>query len=160
MSQKTISRVSQLYLNRALKRCATVVVNPHPQFGIFRLCRHHTRRKKAACIIVQRFPASEIINTGPRCHRPAVVELPVNGAHAAASVTSPVFHAVPHRFRLQKLRNIEQTVKVLRVAVIAGNIEHDQSIGCTVFLMAFHHGRKNITVTWLCESLNGFAPGE
>ena len=52
---------------------------------------------------MQRLPPSGVVNGGPGGHRPAVIELPVNGSHASSPVSPEMFHAVADGLRLEKL---------------------------------------------------------
>ena len=58
------------------------------------------RRKEALCVIVKRLPTAVVVDGRPACHRPTVVELPDDRAHAAAAVAAPMLHAVLHGLRL------------------------------------------------------------
>ena len=73
------------------------------------------RGKEPLFVIVQRLPAPEIIDAGPADHRPAVVQLPHNGAHAPAPVPPPVLHAVLDGLGLQELGGIDKGVEGRRI---------------------------------------------
>ena len=58
---------------------------------------------ESACHIMKRFPSAVIINTGPGCHGPVIIDLPVQGSHASTAVTSPVLHTWFDCYRLKYL---------------------------------------------------------
>ena len=108
--------------------------------------RQQHRREEAPLKIMQRLPASKVINRRPGRHRPAVIQLPYNSSHTLAAVTPPVLHRIAHCLRLQKLGSVHKVGQILRIAEILRHIDHHLRIAVLAALMAVHHIREDVAV--------------
>ena len=111
-------------------------------------------------IIMQGLPASEVVDAGPADHRPAVVELPHDGAHAPAAVSAPVLHAVLDGLGLQKLGGVNEGVKGVGVQIGLAEVAGDAPVGGGVALVLLHDVGEHVAVAGLREALDGLHAGE
>jgi len=112
--------------------------------------------KKPPSPVVQRLPAAIVIYACPGTHGPAIVYLPVNGPHTAATVPPPVIHAGLNALHLQHLRDVNKGSKVLWVTVGFRKVVKDFSVSARVTLVGFHYRREKIKVFALCKALYCF----
>ena len=136
-----------------------VIVNLCTQFFLLTGSSHETGIEPF-CSVMQRFPAAIVIDAGPGSHRPAVIKLPVDGTHAPAPVPSPVLHAVLNRLQLENLGNIGNTLHILRILIVAGNIGEDLGICKAVLLMRFHDLAEDVLVLRKAETIQCLLSGE
>ena len=104
------------------------------------------RGKEAAGRIVQGLPAAGELDGTPGGRRPAIVELPVERAHAAGHQTTVVLDADLHAVGLVELGKVDQAGLRSRPPVAAGNVVQDDLIAGAVLLMVFHRGAEYIAV--------------
>ena len=121
---------------------------------------NQNRREETFCIIMQRLPAAEIIDARPADDRPAVIQLPDHGSHAAAAVSPPVLDSVLHGLGLQELGGIDKAVQRGGIQVSLREIGGDPSVGGSISLMLLHHIGKYIPVFREGERFNRLHAGE
>ena len=105
---------------------------------------------------MQRFIPAKVVYAGPGSHRPAVVELPVNGAHAVAPQTSEMLHAVADGISLKQLRGIDQVFKAAGIEIVVGEIAQNISVAALAFLMVFHDPGEAVPVLRGSKGFHGF----
>lgn len=98
----------------------------HRKRSFFQEETHGDRGVKPPGSVVQRLVPAEIVHAGPGSHRPAVVELPVNGAHAVAPQTAEMLHAVADGVRLQQLGGVDQILKAAGIEIAVGKVAEDR----------------------------------
>ena len=81
--------------------------------AFFLVRRDQDRRVEAAGVVMQRLPASVVVEARPRSDGPAVVELPVDRAHGARTIAAQVLGADLDAVGLQDLADIEERGEVL-----------------------------------------------
>ena len=118
----------------------------HPAFF---LTGDHHRREEPLCIVMQCLPSSIVIDGRPGNHRPAVIQLPVDGAHTASTIAPEMLHSVADCIRLLKLRSIDKAAEVLRIPVRCLHIMRDLAVGTIVSLMLFHLIRERIHLMFI-----------
>ena len=118
------------------------------------------RGEEALLIVVQRLPPPVVVDAGPADHRPAVVELPHDGAHAAPAMPSPVLHAVLHGLGLQQLGGVDEGVEGGGIEVGLGQVFGDAPVGGGVALVLLHDVGEGVAVLRLGEALDGVHAGE
>ncbi len=112
------------------------------------------------CHIMKCLPATKIVDTCPGCHRPVIIDLPVKSSHTAASVTSPVIHAILHGHSLKDLAHIEKLAEIFRITEILRKVITGSSVGCRILLVFLHHPGKNIPVFFFRKALYCFQTRE
>ena len=70
------------------------------------------RREEPLGVVVQSLLTAGVVDGGPAGHGPAVVELPVYGAHAHAPDAPEMLHAVANGLTLQQLRGVQGRLKL------------------------------------------------
>ncbi|OPZ84042.1 MAG: hypothetical protein BWY76_02017 [bacterium ADurb.Bin429] len=104
------------------------------------------RSVEGARHVVQRFPAAVVVNGCPTGHRPAVVELPVKGAHAARHRPPPVLHRVFHRHALQNLAQPQRILEGGGQAEPVQHVLHDDGVADAAALVVLHHPGGDVAV--------------
>ena len=132
----------------------------HRKRPFFQEETHGDRGVKPPGSVVQRLVPAEIVHAGPGSHRPAVVELPVNGAHAVAPQTAEMLHAVADGVRLQQLGGVDQILKAAGIEVVVGKVAKDISVAAPALLVILHDTGEAVPVFLLRESLYGLHRGE
>ena len=74
-----------------VNRLGSVVDRGGAEAAVLRDHCHVHRLEKAPGHVVQQLPAAAVVEAGPARHRPGVVELPVERAHAVRLQAAPVF---------------------------------------------------------------------
>ncbi len=75
-------------------------------------------RKCPATLVMQGLPVTEVIDSRPRNHWPAVIELPDQTAHAIRTIPTMRFHSLTHSVSLQHQSQIHQVLKFFRNQII------------------------------------------
>ncbi|OPZ05620.1 MAG: hypothetical protein BWZ10_03026 [candidate division BRC1 bacterium ADurb.BinA364] len=118
------------------------------------------RREEAPGHVVQRLPAARIIDRSPTGHGPAIVDLPIQRAHAARHVAPPVLDSVLHRHALLNLREPERGFEIARQPEPAEHVVHDLGVADAAALVMLHHETGDIAVARLGEGSDRFRLGE
>src|SRR6266568_6294133 len=117
--------------------------------------RDEDGRVETAGVVLQRLPAAVVIDARPRRDRPAVVQLPEDGAHGFGAAAAEVLCANLYSFGLQDLADIKKAGEVFGLGIILEQIVMDDRVAFVVLLMGEHHGREDIrAIGWLGERLN------
>ena len=95
---------------------------------------------------MQRLQPAFIIDTRPGYHRPAVIELPVYGSHAAAAVAPEMLHPITDGIRLQQLGGINEGVKAGRIFISLLHVPHNFTVGAVLALMLLANIGKCIII--------------
>ncbi len=103
---------------------------------------------------MKRLPSAVIVQARPRSYRPAIIKLPIDGAHAAPAISSPMLHAVSHGLRLKQLRDVQQRIEGLRIQEIFRDAIENFAVASGIFLMGFHDGREDVAVALLGKLLH------
>ena len=134
---------------RSRKGIRLVIDNKKSKLLLRILNRNHHRLVEVARAVVQGLKAAEIVDPRPGAHGPAIVELPVERAVAAAAVAPPVLGCVPHALKLDHLREIQQIVEPLWQEILRGDIIDHLFVAAGAFLM----GVKNVACQRLIRRL-------
>ena len=88
---------------------------------------------------MQGFPAAEMVQAGPRRHRPAVVQLPVQRARHTLCMPAPVLHSVANPLGLQDHAEIHERFEIPGHSEVIQHLAHYQGVAAGVFLVPFHY---------------------
>ena len=114
--------------------------------------RDRGRGEEVPCPVLQGLPPAQGIDARPAGHRPAVIHLPVNRAHAPAAVPPPVFHARAHRLRLQPLARVGQLLHGEGIAQRLAQVIQRRRVAAAALLVAFHHPGEGIHLPFLMHN--------
>ena len=95
--------------------------------------RDQRRGEEASRQVMQRLPAAGELEGTPGGDRPAVVELPVQCAHAAGHAAPVLLDAHAHALRLVELRQKNQRILVLGKPVLPGDVIEDDLVANRFF---------------------------
>ena len=106
--------------------------------------RNQHRRVEAAGVVVQGLPASVVVEARPRGHRPAVVELPVDGAHGARAIAPQMLGPDLDAFGLQHLAGVKERGEVLGLGIVAQHVVADDGVAGRVLLVRQHDRSEDV----------------
>ena len=136
-------KVHEAHAQRGGSRFGLVGNDVDLQRAILDMRRNQDGRIEAARVILQSLPAAVVIDAGPGCNRPAVVQLPEDGAHGFRTAAAEVLRANLDSLRLQHLADVEEAGKVLRLGVVLEQIVVDDRVAFVVLLVRKHHRRED-----------------
>src|SRR6266536_6460483 len=102
---------------------------------------------EAARVVLQRFPASCVVDTRPRCDGPTVVDLPKKRTHVVGHDATQMLGADLDPFGLQDLTYIEKRFEIFRLRVFAQHVFADQLVAAGMSLVSHHYRRFNVVVS-------------
>ena len=110
--------------------------------------------------VVQSLVPAAGVHAGPACHGPAVVELPVDGAHTPAPLPAEMLHAVLDGVGLEELGCVDQILEFRGIQVIVGEVAQDLAVAALALLVVLHDPGEAVVVLLFAEGADGLHAGE
>ena len=107
-------------------------------------------------VVMQCFPVAVVVNSRPRNHRPAVVELPVERAHAKRPVSPVSFQAETHPASLHYQACIDKILEIFRRVIIPLHVFLDGVVSCGAFLVRKHSFTLQMPLVRRSKTAYGF----
>ena len=109
---------------------------------------------------MERLESAVVVDTGPGCYGPDIVELPVESAHASASVAAEVLNAILHSLSLKELRGVKKSTELGRIKEGLRNIAEYLSVSACVSLVHFHHAGEYVSILGESDGVDSLLTGE
>lgn len=125
--------------------------------AVFTECGDHEGGVEAACVVVQDFPTSCVINAGPGGAGPDIVKLPVEGSHGLWPCGTQVLGGNGNAFGLHQLAQVDEAFEIFGFAECTTDVQQKALVAVAVvkFLVGTHHLGCEGEVFWAGECADG-----
>ena len=118
------------------------------------------RGKESTRLMMESLPASAEIKAAPGSHGPAVVDLPVEGTHAARHDPPEMLDAEAHAVGLIQLGEVGEGIVILREAVELTDVMEDGRVATAVFLVGLEGGTEDVEILRIAEGRGDLGMGK
>lgn len=94
--------------------------------------RDHEGGVEAACVVVQDFPTSCVINAGPGGAGPDIVKLPVEGSHGLWPCGTQVLGGNGNAFGLHQLAQVDEAFEIFGFAECTTDVQQKALVAVAV----------------------------